>query len=78
MDERKMILEMLKEGQITSEEAIRLLDALGAQDKGKGKPGKHEKLFTFDADKAKEGWEEVENHRRFCIQSRQYRDQYLR
>ncbi len=36
MDERKMILEMLKEGQITSEEAIRLLDALGAQDKGKG------------------------------------------
>lgn len=60
MDERKMILEMLKEGQITSEEAIRLLDALGAQDKGKGKPGKHEKLFTFDADKAKEGWEEVE------------------
>ena len=61
MDERKMILDMLKEGKITSEEAIRLLDALGAKSEPKKSgPSKQERLFTFDADKAKEGWDEFE------------------
>lgn len=61
MDERKMILDMLKEGKITSEEAIRLLDALSARGEGKKtQQTRHEKLFSFDMDKAKEGLEEFE------------------
>lgn len=60
MDERKMILEMLKDGNITSEEALRLLDALNQSTETKKTASKHEKFFTFDMDKAKEGLEEVE------------------
>ena len=62
MDERKMILDMLKDGKITSEEALRLLDALNFDPEAKKtkSQSKHEKLFTFDMDKAKEGLEEVE------------------
>lgn len=59
MDERKMILEMLKEGNITTEEAIRLLDAIDGKKEDK-KQAPREPLFQFDAEKAKEGWTEIE------------------
>lgn len=60
MDERKMILDMLKAGDITTEEAIRLLEAVDGKKESTKKNANHERLFQFDAEKAKEGWTEIE------------------
>lgn len=60
MEDKKMILDMLKEGKITTEEALRLMDAIDSNDSKKKTP--HERLFSFDADKAKEGLEELEKN----------------
>lgn len=75
-DERMMILSMLEEGKITSEEAIKLLDALGENDSNihfetyeeteeniekKNKKNSTTKNFTFQGKKANDFGSNIEN-----------------